>query len=166
MATMAKDNGLKIYFRTTPKLRGFYNRLTGALRATDVLSSKTGYTSNDAIINALLLWAADRDPDDLAQELGPHITHFEGIWDEVLASQATPEPPESQAEPKPAASAGSSEDQQWVTGSIRQRTDGDNAKITRKNRQSREDARSKPKEEKGESEAAKGKGGRKGKSSP
>lgn len=170
MATMAKDHGLKIYFRTTPKLRGFYGRLTGALRATDALSSKPGYTSNDAIINALLLWAADRDPDDLAEELGPHITHFEGIWDEVLASQAGTEPPESQVAPKPSASAGAgaggSEDQQWVTGSIRQRTDGDNAKIARKNRQAREDARSRPPEPKDESEPAKRKGKGKGKSSP
>ncbi|WP_406699213.1 hypothetical protein V5E97_10085 [Singulisphaera sp. Ch08] len=159
---MAKDHGLKIYFRTTPKLRGFYNRLTGALRATDELSSKKGYTSNDAIINALLLWAADRDPDDLARELAPHIAHFEEIWDEVLASQSTPEPPE----PKPVASTGSSEDPQWVTGSIRQRTDGDNAQLTRKNRQSRDDVSTKPKETQGESEPAKRKGGRKGKSSP
>ncbi|WP_020467197.1 hypothetical protein [Singulisphaera acidiphila] len=167
---MAKDNGLKIYFRTTPKLRGFYNRLTGALRATDTLASKPGYTSNDAIINALLLWAADRDPDDLARELDPHIRHFEGIWDEVLAAQATSEPPEPPAEPNPpvqgTASVGSTGDPQWVTGSIRQRTDGDNAKITRKNRQAREEARSKPKEEPGESEPAKRKAGRKGKSSP
>ncbi|WP_254053232.1 hypothetical protein [Singulisphaera sp. GP187] len=153
-------------------MRGFYNRLTGALRATDALSSKKGYTSNDAIINALLLWAADRDPDDLAEDLGPHLTHFEDVWDEVLASQTTSEPPgtepESEAEPRLGASSGASEDQPWVTGGIRQRTDGDNAQITRKNRQSREGTSRKPNQVQGNSEPVKGKGkgGGKGKASP
>lgn len=171
MVTMAKDAGLKIYFRTTPKLRGFYNRLTGALRATDTLSSKKGYTSNDAIINALLLWAAARDPDELARELGSYIEHFEGVWDEVLAAGPAPEPagpePEMPSEmPRGKMAAAASEEGEWVTGGIRQRTDGDNAKIARQNRQTREELRPKPKEQAGESAPAKRKGGRKGKSSP
>jgi hypothetical protein len=181
MTTMAKDVGLKIYFRTTPKLRGVYNRLTGALRATDAISSKKGYTSNDAIINALLLWAAARDPEDLARDLGSYIEHFEGIWDEVLASgpavpedEGPPEAPVKKRRGKAAAPAsevelpspGSSEQGEWVTAGIRQRTDGDNAKIARQNRQTREAMRAKPKEEKGDSESANGEGGRKGKSSP
>lgn len=175
MVAMAKEHGLKIYFRTTPKLRGFYNRLTGALRATDALSSKPGYTSNDAIINALLLWAADRDPEDLVKELGPHLALFEGIWDEVLASQTELESPDAsvvpQAEPTPPAAPHG--DQQWVTGGIRQRTDGDNAKFTQKNRPSRETPKRMPKDAPGISESSstpttepgKGRGGRKGKAS-
>ena len=165
---MAKDAGLKIYFRTTPKLRGLYNRLTGELRATDAISSKRGYTSNDAIINALLMWAAEREPEELARELGPYLAHFEGVWDEVLAaataaavvlSEAESRPEgsprqkaESSADPEsfvpPNSESDSSAGGEWVTGSIRHRTDSDNAKITRQNRQSREELRARPKEEK------------------
>jgi len=175
---MAKDAGLKIYFRTTPKLRGCYNRLTGAIRATEVIASKKGYTSNDAIINALLLWAADRDPEALAHELGSYLAHFEAIWDEVLAQQGAarsdaavsagaPPLPESEPrqdpEPPPVASSEASE---WVTGGIRHRTDGDNAKMVRRHRSQREGLRTASKEEEtGESESESAKRKRKGKSS-
>jgi hypothetical protein len=86
MIAMAKDKGLKVYYRTTPKLRGSHELLMGALRATDTYASRKKSTSKDALINALLLWAIDRDPDELAKELEPYVVRFKVIWDEVLAA--------------------------------------------------------------------------------
>jgi hypothetical protein len=39
MLVMAREKGLKVYYRTTPKLKGLYDGLMGKLRATDTFSS-------------------------------------------------------------------------------------------------------------------------------
>jgi|GEM_PF-2965237 len=185
MVVMAKEVGLKIYFRTTPKLRGFYNRLTGTLRATEVISSKKGYTSNDAIINALLLWAAERDPEELARTLQGHIEDFEGTWGELLASGGTESPASgrdaeaprgTQANSSPVPLPEQAEEPKdetgtrpvWTTGSIRQRTEGDNANLARQNqlvRDERKEEQSRESASQSEVKPSRKTPGRKGKTS-
>jgi hypothetical protein len=80
MIVMAREKGLKVYFRSTSKLRGVYNRVMGNLRATEVFSSRKGYTSNDAIMNAFVLWADQTDPDEVAKLLEPYVGRFQVLW--------------------------------------------------------------------------------------
>lgn len=91
MIAMKKEPGIKVYYRTTPKLRGLHAKLQGDLRATEVISSRDGYTSNDAIINALLAWAGSQPPEELAAILKPYVDRFSATWDALLKGEKDPE---------------------------------------------------------------------------
>src|SRR4051812_42059505 len=92
MIDMATRASLKLYYRTTPHFRGLQELLKGKLRASKALSTKVRHTSSDALINAILLWAADHDPEILAKELVPYLARFKEVWDEVLKTEKTAEP--------------------------------------------------------------------------
>ncbi len=87
MVAMAKEHGLKIYFLDDTEVAGVLQPPDRERRATDALPRPSLVTCpTTRIINALLLWAADREPEDLVKELGPYLgAPSRGIWDEVLA---------------------------------------------------------------------------------
>lgn len=96
MLVMAKEKGLKVYYRTTPKLKGRYRALMGNLRATDAYSAR-GYTSNDAIVNAFILWADGRDPEEVARMLLPFVDEFDAIWAATPTTETRKDNPGSAA---------------------------------------------------------------------
>lgn len=96
MLTMSKNEERK-YFRTTPEFRGLLGRLKANLVSTKVFSDRHGYTSDDAVMNALLLWANDDDIEKVAATLRPYLERFEKAWDGVLAAKKEDEVGEKNA---------------------------------------------------------------------
>lgn len=145
MTVMATKASLKLYFRTTPELRGAQELLKGKLRSSKALSSTPRYVSSDAIINSLLLWASEQNADDLAECLLPYLERFREVWREVLKGSGEGEQDESgdmrvpvndvQKEGPPRKGVVRlSKD----TLGARNRTASDNANVARENRQSRQ----------------------------
>jgi hypothetical protein len=90
MLVMAREKGLKVYYRTTPKLKGLYDGLMGKLRATDTFSSRGRRTSNDAIVNAFVLWADGKDPEEVARMFLPFVDKYDRIWADVPTDNPGP----------------------------------------------------------------------------
>lgn len=88
MATKA----YKLYFRTTAEFRGIKDLLKGHLRTNKRISERPKATSQDALINAILLWAVDQTPDELAEKIDPYLKRYEQAWDKLLKGEgAEPE---------------------------------------------------------------------------
>jgi len=83
MPAMSEKRGSQHYYRTLPAYRGFFARLMGNLRATVRFAGRSGYLSNDAILNASWAWMVEMDPEALAESLEPHIARFEDAWKEA-----------------------------------------------------------------------------------
>lgn len=79
MLTMATEE-TRHYFQTIQRLKKQYTAWAGTMRATDAYADRPGHTSNDAIGNALFMWAREQDPEELAKTLAPYVERFQKIW--------------------------------------------------------------------------------------
>jgi len=81
MFTMATDDRTRHYFQTFQRLKNQYTAWAANMRATATYASRQGHTSNDAIGNALFMWARDQDPEELAKALEPYVNQWQEMWD-------------------------------------------------------------------------------------
>jgi hypothetical protein len=103
MLTMATDERTRHYFQTFQRLKNQYTAWAANMRATATYASRQGHTSNDAIGNALFMWAREQDPEKLAKLLEPYLNQWQEMWDaREGAAEATGQP--------------------WLPGSVRDQT--------------------------------------------
>lgn len=92
MLTMATDE-TRHYVQTLKRLKTRYTSWAARMRATDRYAERSGHTSNDAIGNALLMWANEQDPEALAGMLEPYLNQFQKMWiekDKALNGEGGP----------------------------------------------------------------------------
>jgi hypothetical protein len=88
MLTMATEE-TRHYVQTLKRLKTQYTSWAARIRATERYADRSGHTSNDAIGNALWMWAKDQDPEEMARKLEPYLDQFQQMWiekDKVSAS--------------------------------------------------------------------------------
>jgi hypothetical protein len=71
------------YVQTTKSLKKLYNFWAERIKTTKACAGRDGPT-NDAIGNALFLWARDQDVEEMSRNLLPYIERFEQQWAGVL----------------------------------------------------------------------------------
>ncbi len=92
MFTMAtEERTTRHYIQTLQWLKNQYTAWAANMRATRTYATRPGHTSNDAIGNALFMWAREQNAEELAKKLEPYLNRFQGIWDEKEGSEYTGE---------------------------------------------------------------------------
>lgn len=89
MLTMATERPTRHYFQTFQWLKNQYTAWAANMRATKTYASRQGHTSNDAIGNALFMWAREQDAEQLARLLEPYLNRFQEIWGEKDEAETT-----------------------------------------------------------------------------
>lgn len=68
------------YYRTTRAIDGKLKGLVGSLQAAEPLVSREKRLTQEALINAAILWMASMDARTLAPQLAPHVEAVEAEW--------------------------------------------------------------------------------------
>lgn len=89
MLTMATDE-TRHYIQTIKRLKTQYTSWAASMRASDAYSGREGHTSNDAIGNALFMWAREQPIEELAKTLEPYVDRFQKLWIERDGGPAEP----------------------------------------------------------------------------
>lgn len=71
---------IRHFFQTTPKLKKLYVAWAGLMKGTKLGLSRESLTQ-DALGNALWLWARAQDPEEIARILEPYVDEFQAAWE-------------------------------------------------------------------------------------